>query len=125
MFREYRSPSGLTVLVGKSGRGNDFLLRHKARKGDLWFHVKGRSGAHVLLPSRSGQEPSDDDKAFAAGLAVRFSHAGGKGKTEVIVADVNDISRPKGALSGQVIVRHYTTMIAESQDPAELVLIDA
>jgi predicted ribosome quality control (RQC) complex YloA/Tae2 family protein len=116
MFREFRSPSGLTVLVGKSGRGNDFLLRHKARKGDLWFHVKGRAGAHVLLPCRGGVEPSDEDKTFAAGLAVRFSHARGKGKTEVIVADVSDVSRPKGALPGQVIVRHYTTMIAKTPD---------
>jgi len=119
MFREFRSPGGLTVLVGKSGRGNDFLLRHKARKGDLWFHVKGRAGAHVLLPRRAGGEPSDEDKAFAAGLAVHFSLARGKGKTEVIVADVNDLSRPKGALPGQVIVRRFTTMIAESQTPAE------
>ncbi|MEW6529543.1 MAG: NFACT family protein [Thermodesulfobacteriota bacterium] len=119
MFRDFRSPGGLTVLVGKSGRGNDFLLRHKAHKGDLWFHVKSRAGAHVLLPRRARGEPSDEDKAFAASLAVHFSHAKGKGKTEVIVADVGDVSRPKGALPGQVIVRHYTTMIAESQDLGE------
>ncbi|MFZ5868766.1 MAG: Rqc2 family fibronectin-binding protein, partial [Thermodesulfobacteriota bacterium] len=94
MFREFRSPSGLTVLVGKSGRGNDFLLRHKAHKGDLWFHVKSRAGAHVLLPRRARGEPSDEDKAFAASLAVHFSQARGKGKAEVIVADVGDVSRP-------------------------------
>ncbi len=49
LFREVRTPAGTLILVGKSGKGNDFLLRRKSRKGDLWFHVKGFAGSHVIL----------------------------------------------------------------------------
>ena len=52
LIREYVAPSSRTVLVGKSSKGNEYLLRKKADKDDLWFHVKDRSGAHVSAPHR-------------------------------------------------------------------------
>jgi predicted ribosome quality control (RQC) complex YloA/Tae2 family protein len=119
LFREVRTPAGTLILVGKSGKGNDFLLRRKSRKGDLWFHVKGFAGSHVVLP-REGNEPIPiGDMEMAAGLAVHFSKARGKGKVEVIVADVGDLGRPKGALPGQVTVKTYKTLISDglSNDP--------
>lgn len=111
LFHEFLTPAGLSVFVGKSSRGNDFLLRRKARKGDLWFHVKGAPGAHVLLLERGKQPVSEQDIEFAAGLAVAHSKA--KGKVEVMVADVKDLRRPKGALPGHVTVKKYKTLIHE------------
>jgi predicted ribosome quality control (RQC) complex YloA/Tae2 family protein len=119
LFREFVTPSGATAFVGKSGKGNDQLLRTKAQKGDLWFHVKDAAGAHVLLPQRTGKPSSQQDVEFAAGLAVRFSKARDKGKTEVIMADVKDISRIKGALPGQVKVRKFETIIADGSEESE------
>jgi predicted ribosome quality control (RQC) complex YloA/Tae2 family protein len=113
MFREVRSPSGRPVLVGKSGRGNDFVLRRKSRKGDLWFHVKGFAGAHVLLLQRTREPATEDDRAFAAALAVHFSKAKGAGKVEVMVADPADIRHPKGGLPGQVTVKIHKTMVSD------------
>lgn len=124
LFREFRSPSNRAILVGKSGRGNDFLLRRKARKGDLWFHVKGFAGAHVLVPQRSGQPATEDDRAFAAALAVHFSKARGAGKVEVIVADPADIRHPKHGLPGQVTIRTYTTMLSDGAAAGVLPGID-
>lgn len=118
-FREVRTPAGTLILVGKSGKGNDFLLRRKSRKGDLWFHVKGFAGSHVIL-RREGNNPIPfGDMGMAAGLAVHFSKARGKGKVEVIVADVGDLGRPKGALPGQVTVKTYKTLVSDglSNDP--------
>jgi predicted ribosome quality control (RQC) complex YloA/Tae2 family protein len=113
MVRRFESPSGRTVVVGKSGAGNDYIVRKKAGKGDLWFHVKGIPGAHVLLP-KSGKQPiTIEDKEFAAGLAVHFSRARGKGKVEVIMADAGDLGRPKGAVPGQVTVKKFTTLLSE------------
>jgi predicted ribosome quality control (RQC) complex YloA/Tae2 family protein len=116
LYRTFRTPGGLVVFVGRSARGNDSLIREKARKGDLWFHAKGTPGAHVLLPVRGEGSPTEKDKEFAAGLAVYFSKARGKGKTEVIVADVKDIGHPKGAASGQVTVRKYATIVSEGSE---------
>ena len=113
LFREVRTPAGTLILVGKSGKGNDFLLRRKSRKGDLWFHVKGFAGSHAIL-RREGNEPiAIGDMEMAAGLAVHFSKARGKGKVEVIVADVGDLGRPKGALPGQVTVKTYKTLVSD------------
>lgn len=120
MLRRFRTPSGGFVLVGRSGRGNDFILRRKAAKGDLWFHVKGFSGAHVLLPRRSKMEAPRGDIEFAASVAVYHSKAREAGKAEVIVAEVKDLDRPRGALPGQVIVKRHTTMLSRS--PAEPLL---
>jgi predicted ribosome quality control (RQC) complex YloA/Tae2 family protein len=110
-FFRFSAPSGATVLVGKSGRGNDALLRSKASKQDLWFHVKDYSGAHVVLSSQKGPATSED-LDFAASLAVDHSKAQGKGKVEVIVATVGDLSRAKGAQPGQVKVRKFKTVVS-------------
>ncbi|MDQ7782482.1 MAG: NFACT family protein [Desulfomonilaceae bacterium] len=117
--REFRTPSGRLVIVGKSAQGNDFLLRRKARKGDLWFHVKGMPGSHVLLPERSKEPASAEDMEYAAGLAVDHSKARGGGKVEVMVADAADLRRPKGALPGQVIVASYMTIVSDGAVAAE------
>lgn len=114
-FYTFRSPSGKSVLVGKSARGNDFLLRKKASKEDLWLHVNNLPGAHVLLRTE-GREESPEDIAYCARLAVEHSKARGKGKTDVIVARVKDLERPKGALPGQVRVKHYWTIVAEASE---------
>ncbi len=115
--RECRTPSGRLVLVGKSAQGNDFLLRRKARKGDIWFHVKGMPGSHVLLPERGKEPASAEDMEYAAGLAVEYSKAQGGGKVEVMVADVADVGRPKGAFPGQVTVARYNTIMSEGLGP--------
>jgi predicted ribosome quality control (RQC) complex YloA/Tae2 family protein len=118
LFREFRMPSGKIVLVGKSGKGNDFILIKKARKGDLWLHAKGFPGAHVILPHSPGGSVSNKDLNFAAGLAVYFSKARKRGKVEVMVADVKDVRRAKGAIPGQVSVKSYRSILAESHSDA-------
>jgi predicted ribosome quality control (RQC) complex YloA/Tae2 family protein len=112
-FREFHAPSGAAILVGKSGKGNDYILKAGAAKGGVWFHAKGVPGAHVILVQGARKDSSPADEEFAAGLAVRFSKAGGKGKAEVMIADVKDVKRPKGALPGQVTVSSYRTIMSE------------
>ncbi|MGO9118151.1 MAG: NFACT family protein [Desulfomonilaceae bacterium] len=117
LLYQFQTPDGREALVGRSARGNDFLVRNKARKGDLWFHTRDFPGAHVLLPAQSGRPASRQDKDFAAGLAVHFSKARGKGKVEVIIADGGELERPKGALLGQVIVKRYETILSDGVEP--------
>jgi predicted ribosome quality control (RQC) complex YloA/Tae2 family protein len=117
LFYKFQTPEGREVLVGRSARGNDFLVRRKARKGDLWFHVKDLPGAHVLLQARVGHPATQQDKEFGAGLAVRFSKAYGKGKVEVIIADGGQVERPKGALPGQVVVKSFETVLSAGLEP--------
>jgi predicted ribosome quality control (RQC) complex YloA/Tae2 family protein len=120
LVRQVRTQSGRLILVGKSAKGNDFLLRKKSRKGDLWFHVKDFAGSHAII-HREGSEPIPmADMETAAGLAVHFSKARGKGKVEVIVADVGDLAHPKGAFPGQVTVKTYKTLLSNGLSDNEL-----
>lgn len=112
-FRQHTAPSGRIVLVGKSSRGNDFLVRRKADKEDLWFHVKDWPGAHVLLRTAGRTPVPSEDIEFAASLAVSFSAARGKGKVDVMMALVKDLGRPRGGLPGQVIVKRCRTVLAQ------------
>jgi predicted ribosome quality control (RQC) complex YloA/Tae2 family protein len=122
LFYHFQTPDGREVLVGRSARGNDFLVRNKAQKGDLWFHTRDFPGAHVLLRAQTGHPVSEQDKDFAAGLAVHFSKARGKGKVEVIIADGGELERPKGALLGQVIVKRYETILSIEVEPGRSLL---
>jgi len=47
--RVLSSPDGLLVLVGKSAKDNDTLTTRLTRPYDLWFHVAGQSGSHVVV----------------------------------------------------------------------------
>lgn len=115
--RTYRTPAGAEVLVGRTAAGNDEIVRSRAKKGDIWLHVKGAPGAHVLLPMRGRKESRTEDIEYAAGLAVHFSRRRGKGRTDVMVADPKDIRKPKGASPGQVTVSSYRTVSVEGIDP--------
>src|SRR5690606_17876861 len=46
---------GFEILVGKSSKANDELLRRYAWKEDLWLHAKDVSGSHVIVKYQSGQ----------------------------------------------------------------------
>ncbi len=71
--RIYDSPSGHTVLVGRSAEENDILSLKLARPRDVFFHVSGQPGSHVIvLVAESGAELDRDTIRFAASLAAAF-----------------------------------------------------
>lgn len=115
-FRKFVSPSGFTIFVGTSAKSNDMLVKNKAKKGDLWLHIKDFPGAHVLIAKAPAQVVSNDDIQYAAGLAVFFSKAKNKGKVDVILSDAGDVERPKGGFPGQVVIKKYKTISAEASD---------
>lgn len=71
--RRLRSPSGLEVFVGRNNRGNEIVSHTLARDNDVWFHVRGAPGAHVLLRLPPGRDAAAEDMQFAADLAAYYS----------------------------------------------------
>lgn len=59
------------ISVGKSEKGNEFLLK-TAKKDDFWFHLKDRPSTHVIVKTNK-QILSEDIINFAAKLCVSFS----------------------------------------------------
>lgn len=119
--RIFRSPCGLTVLVGRNKRGNEYLSFNAARGNDVWFHTRGCPGAHVLLQVRRGDpRPADEDLQFAANLAAFYSDARTERKVTVTMVEPKHIQKPRGAPLGAVKIRQelgsvigYPMIVAE------------
>ena len=59
------------ISVGKNEKGNAWLLEN-AKKDDVWFHLQGYKGAHVIIKSNK-QKLNDEIIAFASRMCVLFS----------------------------------------------------
>ena len=110
--RRFRASEGLEVFCGKHNLGNDYLLRHLARDNDLWFHVQGMPGSHVLLKLGRG-EPKYESILEAASLAAYYSRGRGSTRLPVDYTEVKNLRRPKGAKPGMVIYFHQRTVMVK------------
>ena len=63
----YTLSNGMTVLVGKNNKENDYLTLKTAGSRDLWLHTKDIPGSHVIVQS-GGQEL--DEKAIFEAAAI-------------------------------------------------------
>ncbi len=77
------SKDGFPILVGKSRDENLELTFRIARGNDLWMHVRGRPGAHVVIPVPTGKSIPLETLLDAAALCIFWSGGKGWGKTEV------------------------------------------
>ena len=106
---EFRSSSGLTILVGRNNRENDLLTTKLASKGDLWLHTQKIHGSHVILVC-SGTEPDDQSVTEAAQLAAWFSQARDGQNIPVDVTAVKNVKKPARAKPGMVVYYTYRTV---------------
>ena len=63
---------GFDIYVGKNNRQNDYLTHKKAKKNDLWFHVKDAPGSHVILKN-DNRDFTNNSLLTAAKLAAKYS----------------------------------------------------
>jgi predicted ribosome quality control (RQC) complex YloA/Tae2 family protein len=100
---------GFEVLVGKGDAENDRLTFRVGEPHDLWLHVAGSPGSHVVVrnPDRLDELPRSVVQR-AAELAAWHSKArGARGKVEVHVCRVADVSKPRGFAPGEVRLRRW------------------
>lgn len=105
-----KTTDGMTLYVGRNNIQNDRLTLKDAAKEDIWFHVKGMPGSHVILVTE-GKEPTDRDYTEAAGIAAGYSKATG----DLVAVDytrVKNIRKPAGSKPGFVIYKtNYTAYV--------------
>jgi predicted ribosome quality control (RQC) complex YloA/Tae2 family protein len=102
--REFISSDGLTILVGKGDVENEEVTFRLGRSNDLWLHVRGREGSHVIVKvGKEGNVPPNT-LAEAAALAAYFSKARQEKAVEVIYTRRKYVTRRKGMPRGSVIV---------------------
>jgi predicted ribosome quality control (RQC) complex YloA/Tae2 family protein len=119
--RGYRSyeVGGFEVLVGKGSADNDRLTFAVAAPRDLWLHVAGPAGSHVIV--RNPEDLDEIPRAVvekAAQLAAWHSKARGRrGKVEVHVCRAGDVRKPRGFAPGQVLLKRWDVVRVYTSDP--------
>lgn len=67
-----KTEDGFDIYIGKNNRQNDYLTHKKAKKNDLWFHVKDAPGSHVILKN-DNRDFTNNSLLTAAKLAAKYS----------------------------------------------------
>jgi predicted ribosome quality control (RQC) complex YloA/Tae2 family protein len=102
--RRYRSLDGCEIWVGRSDEGNDVLSTRLARSKDLFFHLDGAPGSHVILRTEGRDDPPPESVLDACELAVHFSKQKNATRADVHVVPIKNVKKPKGAKRGLVYV---------------------
>ncbi|MBU6374472.1 MAG: DUF814 domain-containing protein [Bdellovibrionales bacterium] len=108
------SKDGFPILVGRSREENLELTFKIARGNDLWMHVRGKPGAHVLIPVPSGKSVPLDTLLDAAALCMVFSGGKDWGKTEVDYTFKKYVKRIKD--SSEASYTNNKTLIATAEE---------
>jgi predicted ribosome quality control (RQC) complex YloA/Tae2 family protein len=90
------------VWLGKSASDNDAMLK-LASKQDLWLHVRGFAGSHVIIKKKGSGFPESVIKK-AAELAAKNSKAKTQKMVPVIFTERKYVSKPRKAAPGEVAV---------------------
>ena len=113
--REFRTTSGLRVLVGRNNRQNDKLTLTDADYRDLWLHTQKIHGSHVILCT-NGTEASEEDIREAAVIAAYYSQAKDSGNVPVDYTPVKNVKKPTGARPGMVIYSTCRTVYVTPEE---------
>ena len=103
-YRSYRSPPGLEIRVGRGAAENDELTFRHSKGNDVWLHVRGRPGAHVIIRN-PGPSPSPELLVLADQLALKHSGLKAAAREEVSWTRVKELRKPKGLAPGKVLLR--------------------
>lgn len=106
-LKRFLSSSGLEILVGQDDASNDELSTRIGHPADIWLHVSGSPGSHVVLRcGESGEKPDKASIKEAASVAAWYSKMRNGGKVAVNWCRVRDVRKPRGAKPGSVTIRN-------------------
>lgn len=94
---------GFVVYVGKDAKSNDHLTFNMSDKEDIWMHVKGVPGSHVVIRVRENL-PTDTIIRKAGELAKKNSKASKENSVTVVYCQRRFVKKEPGMNDGQVRV---------------------
>jgi predicted ribosome quality control (RQC) complex YloA/Tae2 family protein len=107
---KYALPGGWEALAGKTDTDNDRLSLKIAAANDLWFHVHGLPGSHVILRGPDGEIATAELIRQAAAIAAWHSKARNAGIVPVSCTEAKNVSKPRGAKPGSVCIKREKTV---------------
>ena len=94
---------GYTIFIGRDAKSNDYLTFNVADKEDIWMHVKGHPGSHVVIRVRENL-PTPEVIKYAAELAKKNSKASRENDITVVYCQSRFVKKEPGMNDGQVKV---------------------
>lgn len=91
------------ILVGRTARDNEELLRRHTRGNDWWLHARDYPGAYVFIKGVAGKSVPLETLLDAAVLALYYSKGRQGGKGDIYCTQVKYLRRVKHGKPGQVI----------------------
>ena len=104
----YRTDSGLDVIVGKNNAANDRLSLKTADGKDIWLHVKGAAGSHVILRC-GGIWPDDESLTQACCIAAYHSSVRNSSQIPVDYTEARRVRKAPGQRTGMVTYTNQKT----------------
>jgi len=108
---------GFELLVGKSAKANDEMLRYFSWKDDLWLHAKDVSGSHVIIKHKAGQTIPKATIERAAELAAYYSKNKNESLAPVIYTPCKYVRKVKGSAPGAVMVDRESVLMVSPKGP--------
>jgi predicted ribosome quality control (RQC) complex YloA/Tae2 family protein len=94
---------GYLVMMGRDAKSNDHLTFMVAQDEDIWVHVKGVPGSHVVIRVRENL-PTPEILKYAAELAKKNSKASKEQSVKVVYCQRRFVKKEPGMNDGQVKV---------------------
>lgn len=109
-FVRYLGARGRPILVGRGAQDNDALTLRTAKPGDLFLHVRGVTGAHVIVPKPKGEACPSELLVDAATLAAHFSDARGEAQLDVSYVERRYVRKPRKSPAGAVVLERQKVL---------------
>ncbi len=107
---------GWSVLVGRNAAQNHAITFREANPDDLWLHVRGVPGAHVVLRA-GGRDVPEAVIVTVAGIAAFFGASSADAAVEVDITERRNVRPTRGSGPGQVTYRAERTLRVPPYDP--------
>ncbi len=113
----FTSIDDLPICVGRTSQENLELTFKHTRGNDIWMHVRGKPGAHVVIQIPHGKSAPLETLLDGATLAIYYSKGENWGKTEIDYTFKKYVKRIKD--SNEVSYTHNKSLIVQI-DPERL-----
>ena len=94
---------GYTIFIGRDAKSNDYLTFNTAENEDIWMHVKGYPGSHIVIRVRENL-PTPEVIKYAAELAKKNSKANKVDNATVVYCQAKFVTKEPNMNDGQVRV---------------------
>lgn len=91
------------IIVGRSAKENDQILRESAKGNDLWMHTRDYAGGYIIIKAQKGKTFPLEVLLDGGYLAVFFSKARKNNRADLYYTQVKNLRRIKGARTGLII----------------------